>query len=67
MLVGNKCDMESERQVTFEEGKSLADTFGIKFFETSAKSDINVTEAFFTICKEIQEKINTNPEQPKSD
>ncbi|EAR96030.1 Ras family small GTPase (macronuclear) [Tetrahymena thermophila SB210] len=66
LLVGNKCDMESERQVTFEEGKSLADTFGIKFFETSAKSDINVTEAFFTICKEIQEKININPE-PKSE
>jgi len=46
LLVGNKCDMESERQVTFDEGKSLADTFGIKFFETSAKGDINVNEAF---------------------
>lgn len=54
--------MESERQVTFDEGKSLADTFGIKFFETSAKGDINVNEAFQTICKEIKEKINTAPE-----
>lgn len=54
--------MEADRQVTFEEGKQLADIFGIRFFETSAKADINVNDSFMTICKEIKEKINTTPE-----
>ena len=37
LLVGNKCDMEGARAVTFEEGKEFADQLGIKFIETSAK------------------------------
>ena len=31
VLVGNKNDLESKRQVTFEEGKEFADSLGIKF------------------------------------
>lgn len=62
ILVGNKCDMDAERQVTFEEGKQLADIFGIRFFETSAKADINVNDAFMSICKEIKEKFSNAPE-----
>ena len=43
ILVGNKCDMdESKRAVPTSRGKALADEFGIPFFETSAKSNINV-------------------------
>jgi len=56
ILVGNKSDLE-DRQVTSEEGKKLADTFGIKFFETSAKDDLGVNDTFHTIAKEIKEKI----------
>merc|ERR1712110_968384 len=36
LLVGNKCDLESERQVKWEEGKQYADSLGIGFLETSA-------------------------------
>ncbi|EGR34493.1 Rab8-family small gtpase, putative [Ichthyophthirius multifiliis] len=57
ILIGNKCDLEAERQVTFYEGKSLADTFGIKFYETSAKNNINVYDAFIDICRDIKEKM----------
>jgi len=42
ILIGNKCDMEDQRVVSFEEGKQLASEFGIQFFETSAKNDMNV-------------------------
>ena len=42
MLVGNKSDLEANRQVKTEEGKSLADSLGIKFLETSAKDAVNV-------------------------
>lgn len=36
------------------EGKELADTFGCKFIETSAKSRINVDNAFYDIVREIR-------------
>ncbi len=46
MLVGNKCDMdEGKRAVPYSKGQALADEFGIQFFETSAKSNVNVDEA----------------------
>ena len=41
-MVGNKCDMEDERVISFERGKQLADSLGLEFFETSAKENINV-------------------------
>lgn len=42
LLVGNKCDMESKRQVEYEEAKAFADERGIPFLETSAKDATNV-------------------------
>ena len=42
ILVGNKCDMEDERVISYERGKQLADSLGLEFFETSAKENINV-------------------------
>ena len=46
ILVGNKCDMEDERVISFERGKQLADSLGLEFFETSAKENINVRVSF---------------------
>lgn len=46
ILVGNKCDMEDERVISFERGKQLADQLGVEFFETSAKENVNVK-----VCK----------------
>ena len=40
--MGNKCDMEDERVISFERGKQLADSLGLEFYETSAKENINV-------------------------
>ena len=52
ILVGNKCDIP-ERVVTEEEGKELANKYNMKFFETSAKINMNVKEAFECLIKEI--------------
>ena len=52
MLIGNKKDSYN-RQVTYEEGKNLADKNGILFFETSAKTGENLNEAFQTFVNQI--------------
>jgi GTPase SAR1 family protein len=56
--VGNKCDKESERKVSTEQGKDFAAQYGMKFLETSAKDATNVSEAFITMTKEIIKKSN---------
>jgi small GTP-binding protein len=55
ILVANKIDHE-ERVVTVEEGEKLAKSFNLKIFESSAKENINVTEAF----QEVIENISVN-------
>ena len=50
LLVGNKCDNEGDRKVTYEEGASLAAKMGCQFWEVSAKADINVSEAYHAIA-----------------
>ena len=52
-IAGNKIDMEEERKVKTEEGKKLADEFGLPFYETSAKNDININETFENLVEEI--------------
>ncbi|EPX70754.1 GTPase Ypt2 [Schizosaccharomyces octosporus yFS286] len=56
ILVGNKCDCEDQRQVSFEQGKALADELGVRFLEASAKTNVNVEEAFFTLAREIKKQ-----------
>lgn len=55
LVVGNKCDLEVERQVSYEEGEALAKSFNASFLETSAKQRINVEEAFFGLVRLIRD------------
>ena len=53
VLIGNKCDLEDKRLVSYNQGKEFADTYGLKFIETSAKKNLNVSEAFETLGREL--------------
>ncbi|KAI9473800.1 MAG: ras family-domain-containing protein [Benjaminiella poitrasii] len=59
MLIGNKCDLENNRQVSKEEAERFAEENGLYFLETSAKSAENVNKAFEDTAKSIQEKIQS--------
>jgi len=56
ILVGNKCDLEHLREVTTEEGKELARSFGAEFIEASAKSRTNIEQIFVNIVRKIRSK-----------
>ncbi|KAF9330819.1 GTP-binding protein [Podila minutissima] len=57
ILIGNKCDMLDKKVVQKDQGQALADEFGIKFLETSAKSNICVEEAFFSLARDIKKRM----------
>jgi len=56
IIVGNKSDLAPKRKVSTEEGKALAAKYGVKHFETSAKIDEGVTDAFMTMARDVKEK-----------
>eukprot|EP00164_Ancoracysta_twista_P000281 GFYU01000397.1.p1 GENE.GFYU01000397.1~~GFYU01000397.1.p1 ORF type:complete len:205 (+),score=66.19 GFYU01000397.1:206-820(+) len=64
ILVGNKCDLVDKKVVETTRGQALADEYGIKFFETSAKNKINVEAAFHTIARDIKKRLE-NSDGPK--
>ena len=53
IIVGNKLDMESRREVSIEQLKKLAKKKNCKYFETSAKDNINVENLFLSIINEM--------------
>ena len=55
ILIGNKNDLEEKRVISFSQAKDFADSNGLKYVETSAKLNNNVTEAFSEIGKELME------------
>jgi GTPase SAR1 family protein len=59
LLIGNKSDNVESKKISFEQGNDLANTLGIKFLETSAKSSHNVEQAFFAMASEIKAKVAT--------
>ena len=57
VLIGNKCDLEAKKVIDTSMGQELAREFNMIFFETSARSGLNVSETFFAIAKSIKDKL----------
>ena len=54
VIVGNKCDLDEDREVTLTEGENLAALYGCPMFESSAKNSINIEGPFFELIREIR-------------
>ena len=70
VMAGNKCDLEEQRAVATDVAKQKAAEWNAPFFETSAQSDINVTELFEAIARELVKgqtgaaKVENKPAEP---
>jgi len=53
VVIGNKCDLENEREVSKLDLENLGKNFQCPVFEGSAKARINVEEAFKQVVREI--------------
>ncbi|KAJ4989038.1 GTP-binding protein YPT1 (Ras family protein) [Stagonosporopsis vannaccii] len=69
LLVGNKSDMADKKQhtqsCTSNTVQEFADSLGIPFLETSAKSATNVEQAFLTMARQIKERMGTTTANTK--
>ena len=59
-LVANKVDLTDATEVTEEEGRQLADLLSMKYFETSAKTGINVAEIFIHAASSCRARVKSN-------
>ena len=58
LLVGNKCDLVSERVVDFNAGASLAQELGIPFIETSSKDHLSVDATFALLSEPMIQELS---------
>ena len=56
ILVGNKCDLKDEREVSEEEGLEVAEKYKTKYFEVSSREGINVEKAIDELLNKIISK-----------
>ncbi|OXU31157.1 hypothetical protein TSAR_003199 [Trichomalopsis sarcophagae] len=56
VLVGNKFDLQHQRQVSTDEGKALANQLGCPFYETSAALRQFIDDSFYSLVRQIRIK-----------
>lgn len=54
LMVGNKCDLEPQRQVSLEEAQNASRNMMIPYIECSAKSRINIDQAFHELVRLVR-------------
>eukprot|EP01156_Anaeramoeba_ignava_P024503 Anaeramoba_ignava/c8594_g1_i1.p1 GENE.c8594_g1_i1~~c8594_g1_i1.p1 ORF type:complete len:103 (+),score=49.66 c8594_g1_i1:167-475(+) len=66
LIVGNKADLVDKKVISTEKAKSVADSFGIPWLETSAKNSTGIEQAFLKLAETIKETQDiSKPKQTK--
>ena len=60
IMIGNKCDLDSERKINQDEAMNYARKENIEYIETSCKTGENIEKAVKILCENILEKNNIN-------
>lgn len=53
VLIGNKCDLDSKRVISYEKAQKYAKKKGITYYETSAKDSSNIDLGFIELAELI--------------
>jgi len=67
LLVGNKKDLEDQRQVSYEEGQNYAHQLKVSFFETSIQESEEVNQIFTTAAHQIKARFHTQTQSVRKD
>jgi Ras-related protein Rab-1A len=68
ILIGNKSDMEANREVSKEEARAFAASMGMEYIETSAKTTQNVEKTFMRLSEKMKAEFVVNgPQKKKND
>mmetsp|Transcript_2059 Transcript_2059/g.3634 ORF Transcript_2059/g.3634 Transcript_2059/m.3634 type:complete len:201 (-) Transcript_2059:177-779(-) len=65
MLIGNKSDLDFQRDISYEEASKFAEENGLIFIETSAKTKVGVQQAFEEIVQKILDSKTIEPKAAK--
>jgi len=66
VLVGNKCELTSTKVVEHSRGQAFASEHSMKFFETSARANVNVVEVFTTLAQDIKNRQASDPKHART-
>lgn len=58
ILIGNKSDLEDQREVPKAEGETLSQSWGVSYVETSAKTKQNVDKVYYDLVITIIDRKN---------
>ena len=63
MLIGNKVDLEDQREVSYMEATEFAENNGMKYIETSAAKGSNIQNAFNQLIEQLVTKTEKHSEK----
>lgn len=66
ILVGNKADLQDSREISNEDAQALANSWGVPYIETSAKTKLNVDKVYFDLLGMVQKRKETMNQNPSS-
>ncbi|KAL3883760.1 hypothetical protein ACJMK2_029992 [Sinanodonta woodiana] len=67
ILVGNKADLEHQREIMLEEGREMARLLKLTYIEASAKLRMNVDQAFYELVRIVRKfQAKYSPQEKES-